>query len=947
MKTGNRQVLFYALFLLAALSVLAGCSHLRRLEKERPGVGVALPAVMQQVVTPKPRVDSAAQRPQNFIFVSASGEEVPINVSADWDSAHNENITSVALDEVVISAQTRRNIAERSGKINVEFVVTVPEALQNKNWMLNVQPVLMKGEVVDSLNELRFTGKQFRTKQQEDYARFNKYLSEIIPDTADFYRTFVDYASFEKKLAYLDNRRTELRTEWNNLEELRINPAPYRERMVRFENDMKLRDSIGKMKVLNDANEMHARLEKKAYEAWRKMVKDSIKKSIEDSLFAVQKVMNEEYERAVKFHGYKYFEENSFKKSDDMRFQFYNEKATAARHKATDDERPKRKNKKEKKKVEIKVYNGMPVTDTRRNDEDKPAFTRLEQPAELQQMAVLWEKTRIKKNVEDELPEFMPGGGGQDNSSPLQSMMNWEKFQFVNIDQRVAQATVHHRHYSADSIRDVYMNRYQREYANTYQTLKTREQDNISMEIRNNLLRQQEITGQIEKIEAIDSLDLVKDYYKTNKIERNQRMLASKDEKFKEFVRFPFNPLAHLDTVIHANGKVQYHYVEKIQADEYTSRLKVFLKGELVNHRGSKYQLPPSDTLTYFVSSMTKFVDHTPRYVQRVINRDAEANTSVQLTFQRNKTQLNPQLGNNRRELDRVRELTRQLMTDPIFIIDSLSLTANSSPEGTWSINDRLAKERAYSVKEVMEVEFKDLHDSLMISSTMSIDEQGNVTQIKSENQFPDLPKLLKVYWLAEDWTRLSTLLKKDEKIKYKDEIIELIGKEKNPDRREVLIRKRYPQDYAYMRENLYPELRVVDFRFNLHRRGMQKDTIHTTELDTAYARGVELLEKRRYEDALKILRPYEDYNTALTYMSLGYDDAAMRIFSSLPENDEVFYLQAVLYGRKGDEQEAVQKLLRACEINAALKSRANLDPELSALVKKYGLFADDFDGMY
>ena len=39
-----------------------------------------------------------------------------------------------------------------------------------------------------------------------------------------------------------------------------------------------------------------------------------------------------------------------------------------------------------------------------------------------------------------------------------------------------------------------------------------------------------------------------------------------------------------------------------------------------------------------------------------------------------------------------------------------------------------------------------------------------------------------------------------------------------------------------------------------------------------------------RYEEALEILRPYEGRNTALAYMSLGYDAAAYRILRAEPE---------------------------------------------------------------
>ena len=186
-------------------------------------------------------------------------------------------------------------------------------------------------------------------------------------------------------------------------------------------------------------------------------------------------------------------------------------------------------------------------------------------------------------------------------------------------------------------------------------------------------------------------------------------------------------------------------------------------------------------------------------------------------------------------------------------------------------------------------------------------------------------------------------MIQKDTVLTDKEALLEVIDNESNPDRREIVLRRKHPAAYARMREHFYPKMRAVDFRFNLHRRGQQQDTVYTMELDTTYLRARHLLEKRRYASALEILRPYEDRNTALAYMSLGYDQAALRIFSSLEPDPDVKYLMAILSSRMGDEEAAVQHFLRAVELNPRLKFRGNLDPEISRLVKKYNLFPDDF----
>lgn len=54
--------------------------------------------------------------------------------------------------------------------------------------------------------------------------------------------------------------------------------------------------------------------------------------------------------------------------------------------------------------------------------------------------------------------------------------------------------------------------------------------------------------------------------------------------------------------------------------------------------------------------------------------------------------------------------------------------------------------------------------------------------------------------------------------------------------------------------------------------------------------------------------------------------------------------MQAIVNARLGNEQRAVLLLLGAAEMDSRMRFRANLDPELSLLVKKYGLFREEED---
>ena len=114
----------------------------------------------------------------------------------------------------------------------------------------------------------------------------------------------------------------------------------------------------------------------------------------------------------------------------------------------------------------------------------------------------------------------------------------------------------------------------------------------------------------------------------------------------------------------------------------------------------------------------------------------------------------------------------------------------------------------------------------------------------------------------------------------------------------------------------------------------MVKDTIHTTVPDTLYARGMKLLDERRYDEALTILAPYHDRNTAIVLLSLGHDDRAYEVLSALPESAEACYLKAIACSRLGRKAEGRRHFLEACRRDERMEYRAALDPEIDELLK-------------
>ena len=141
--------------------------------------------------------------------------------------------------------------------------------------------------------------------------------------------------------------------------------------------------------------------------------------------------------------------------------------------------------------------------------------------------------------------------------------------------------------------------------------------------------------------------------------------------------------------------------------------------------------------------------------------------------------------------------------------------------------------------------------------------------------------------------------------------------------------------EYRYLREKIYPRLRSVSFDFHLHRVGMQKDTIHTTELDTAYMAGLEALRDMDYRKAVENLRPYRDFNSAVAFMAADYNHSALDVLDGLDDGDaKVCYMKALVLSRLGLMDEARKYFRLSILYDPSMQFRANLDPEMSELVK-------------
>ena len=388
-------------------------------------------------------------------------------------------------------------------------------------------------------------------------------------------------------------------------------------------------------------------------------------------------------------------------------------------------------------------------------------------------------------------------------------------------------------------------------------------------------------------------------------VERFRPDTVGREAAFNRFVKFPYPEDVRLDSLVEGRSTVTYYYSQEVKTDETSKKMLVTLQGQVLAVDDSAYCLPPSDTLSYVVSSMISFVDTVPRYRIKVIDKFVTVEDRNYIQFFVGDTRVVDTLGDNRRQLDKITGLMRQIVEQQEFWVDTITLTAASSPEGAYAFNDRLSQGRAAALKRY-----------LVRRYGRSID------------------TMLTVRWVAEDWQELTNRIRTDREVVSRDAILELIAEEKNPDRREQAIRQQFSKEYAYIRSVIYPQLRAVNFRYNLRRKGMVKDTIHTTELDTTYTRGVELLQKRKYAKALYILNDYNDRNTVVAHLSLDHNERAIELLAAMPKDAVTEYLRAIACSRLGRKAEGREHFLEACRLDGRMEYRGNLDPEIAELLK-------------
>lgn len=151
------------------------------------------------------------------------------------------------------------------------------------------------------------------------------------------------------------------------------------------------------------------------------------------------------------------------------------------------------------------------------------------------------------------------------------------------------------------------------------------------------------------------------------------------------------------------------------------------------------------------------------------------------LSFRVNKTDIVVDLFDNTRELAKITKTIDLVRDDKNVEITGINIHGFASPDGPYANNERLARERAASLKNY-------------VSHLYTID-----NKLFGSNSTP------------EDWDGFRHKVQQSQ-LANKDEILKISDSSLAPDDKDKRIRQLYPQDYAVIMKDIYPRLRHSDY---------------------------------------------------------------------------------------------------------------------------------------
>lgn len=283
---------------------------------------------------------------------------------------------------------------------------------------------------------------------------------------------------------------------------------------------------------------------------------------------------------------------------------------------------------------------------------------------------------------------------------------------------------------------------------------------------------------------------------------------------------------------------------------------------------------------------------------------------SAFIDFPVSRTEIKPDYRNNSAELAKIRATIDSVRNDADIRITALSIKGYASPEGSYANNKRLANGRTQSLKEYVAGLYH--FDDALISTSYE----------------------------PEDWAGLRKYVDQSS-LPHRQEILELIDGDREPDNKEYKIKKEYPEDYAQLLRDCYPALRHSDYRVEYVIRSFssaeeirpliqsqpQKLSLQEFYLATqGMEPGSEEFNKV-FETAVRVYPDDEtaNLNAANTAMSEGDLNAASRYLAKAGTSPQAVYARGI-YAVLTENYAEAQRLLQDAQNAGVAKATEALE---------------------
>lgn len=351
--------------------------------------------------------------------------------------------------------------------------------------------------------------------------------------------------------------------------------------------------------------------------------------------------------------------------------------------------------------------------------------------------------------------------------------------------------------------------------------------------------------------------------------------------------------------LLRSGWKAPFHYSQLAEYQEWMEVSTLSVVSRVEGCCGDDLAGPASDDL-YAFDFRPKVLEPTYVYVKpmKEIAKVREVEGSAYIDFPVNQTVIYPDYRRNPAELAEIRRTIDEVRDDKDVTITSLHIKGYASPEGSYANNERLAKGRTEAL----------------------------IDYVRKLYSFPK--DVMRSSWEAEDWAGLDRRVRELD-IENKDAILTLIADTKMaPDAKDQALKRRFPAQYKYLLENVYPALRHSDYKVQYVVRNytdvaeiarVMKTAPQKLSLDELflYAKSLDK-DSPEFQEVMEVAvrmypeDPVANLNAATTALAHGETEMARNYLKKSGDGVDAVYTSALLEAAEKNYDKAAELLSKA-----------------------------------